>query len=990
MTQGDASDSSWTALQAALAAAVEFTESTKVKSQVQYDAQAALLLAAIEAVKVELVVDTEALSSAIEIAEQYTDAEAYTTSSLTALKAAVEAAKALQSAASTSNDIVQADVNAAAKALEAAVDALVEQSKEITVLENGKEYEIPVSLLNDTGTGIAVAQPIMESNAKITVSENGSSATLTLNFKQLEVGSTTASYLAWIQPATTGSALGYVVDSFTETDWYDVKDEYNSYSDASGEFNGKYVKTVTTDIPLYTPSLAVTMHIPGIIALGDSFNSARTSEYQIALDWSDYQQIEASEAALAELNTALAEAGTVFNQRNDGGLIAIDEVWKALEATIQAGNALGGAAAAISSRAASVSSDTKADADVAHTVDLINAVVQMIHVATPEIEVMDYDAANGAEGNSTVYAKIISNSPNADNIWYSLNGGTAQRYTGNQIALTGNSQNIRLRAWASQAPVRDSVKTYADVYFNAAAEEPTPEEPTPSKPGTSGGAGSTTEENNYYVPVELYNAYKDEPSMGDVAFENNRLALAVENSDGTYDIYVATNPVNVSGYKSAIVSISSSSYDVSVESTESYEAFDGKATHNINYISLFKICKVPYGKELITVDFEVPYTPMDEIVQGGLHARLHFDWSGATATSDTSLFANTESAKGATDLLSESVDITDDATGVRLVADEDVLPEGTALTVDAITSGSSFDTAAKALDGIAEQFKLYNIQVKADGADVEPSTTVKLYLPIPSDYDSSKVAVYRINSDGTKVVVKGTVEDGKYVIETKTFGLYAVALTDTVQQVVVNTAYDEAVAKVVEKYPDINNHWAASSIAFVVNRGLMGGVADGQFGPNLQLTRGMLVTILGRLEGFDASKYTTSSFSDVSGDAWYAASVQWAAEMGIVSGVGDGKFAPDQAITREQLAAILANYAAKKNIELKDGPSVKFVDSNQISPWAAGAMDAMVKAGIIRGNADGTLNPQGTATRAEVATMLERFIVNYVDAPVEAEAETQA
>ena len=105
--------------------------------------------------------------------------------------------------------------------------------------------------------------------------------------------------------------------------------------------------------------------------------------------------------------------------------------------------------------------------------------------------------------------------------------------------------------------------------------------------------------------------------------------------------------------------------------------------------------------------------------------------------------------------------------------------------------------------------------------------------------------------------------------------------------------------------------------------------------------------------------------------------------MGIVSGVGDGKFAPDQAITREQLAAILANYAAKKNIELKDGPSVKFADSNKISPWAASAMDAMVKAGIIRGNADGTLNPQGTATRAEVATMLQRFIVNYVDAPVE-------
>lgn len=973
MTQGDASDSSWAALQAALAAAVDFTESTKIKSQVQYDAQAALLLAAIDAVKVELVVDTEALASAIEVAEQYTDAEGYTASSLAALDAAVKAATALQSAAATNADIVQADVNAAAKALEAAVDALVEVRKDVTDLEPGQEYDIPVSLLNESGEGAAVAQPILENTAQLTVQADGDSATLTLNFKQLEVGGTTASYLAWIQP-TTGSALGYVAETYDVTDyWYDVKDEYNQNSAESGEFNGNYVKTVTVEIPLYTPSLAVTMHIPGIVALGSSMNGMRTSEYQIALDWSDYQKIEASESALADLHAALAEASAVYNQKDDGGLVAIDAIWNALNAAVQSGNALSGN-----------------DADVAHTIGLLDAVVQMIRVTAPEITVVDYDAASGAEGNSTVYAKINSNSPNADTIWYSLNGGAAQRYTGNQIALTGSSQNIRLRAWASQAPVRDSVKTYVDVYFNVAVEEPTPDTPaTPDNPsiGGGGGSGSTDKENNYYVPVELYNAYKDEPSMGDVAFENNRQALAVLNSDGTYDIYVATNPVNVSGYRSAIISISSSSYNVSAENKESYEAYDGKDTHNISYISLFKIAKVPYGKEFITVDFEVPYTPMDEVVQGGLHARLRFDWSGAEATSDTSLSANSEAAKGATDLLSESVDITDDATGVRLVAEEDVLPDGTALTVDAITSGSSFDTASKALDGIAEAFKLYNIVVKADGEEVEPSTTVKLYLPIPSDYDSSKVAVYRINDDGTKVVVKGTVEDGKYVIETKTFGLYAVALTDTVQQVVVNTTYDEAVAKVVAKYPDINNHWAASSIAFVVNRGLMGSVADEQFGPNLQLTRGMLVTILGRLEGFDASKYAgNSSFSDVSTAAWYAAAVQWAAEQGIVSGIGDGKFAPEQAITREQLAAILTNYASYKDIQLKNGPSIKFADSSKISPWAKEAMDAMVKAGIIRGNADGTLNPQGTATRAETAAMLQRFIVNYVDASVEQDA----
>ena len=612
----------------------------------------------------------------------------------------------------------------------------------------------------------------------------------------------------------------------------------------------------------------------------------------------------------------------------------------------------------------------------------------MAQVAEP---VISFDKASAVVGD--VVKVIIETATEGAQIFYTEDGtepssATSRVYPegGFDITLAEAGTKI-IKAIAYKTGMEESVVATAAINFATA----TPDNPTiPS--GGGGGNTSTDEEENYYVPVELQKQYTYESSMGNVAFANNPYGLAVKNSNGTYDILVATNPVSVSGYTSAIVSINGQDYTIEAldyGSVDTTTKFDG-TVHTLNYISMFKILNVPYGTKNIVVSFDVPYTPMDWAVSGGLGARLYFDWDSAEATSDTSLTPDSSTAKGATDLLSESVDITDDATGVRLVADEDVLPEGTALTVDAITSGSSFDTATKALDGIAEQFKLYNIQVKADGEDVEPSTTVKLYLPIPSDYDSSKVAVYRINSDGTKVVVKGTVEDGKYVIETKTFGLYAVALTDTVQQVVVNTTYDEAVAKVVEKYPDINNHWAASSIAFVVNRGLMGGVADGQFGPNLQLTRGMLVTILGRLEGFDASKYTTSSFSDVSTDAWYAASVQWAAEMGIVSGVGDGKFAPDQAITREQLAAILANYAAKKNIELKDGPSVKFADSNKISPWAASAMDAMVKAGIIRGNADGTLNPQGTATRAEVATMLQRFIVNYVDAPVTEEAETQA
>ncbi len=989
MTQGQASDSSWDALQTALAAAQELADAV-TKSQAQVDAQLALLQTAMETVGSQQSVDTSNLDSVVQAAESYLAGDVvgdYTEESVTALQAVMSLTEALEEA----EGVVQEDVNATIDALKAAMNALVKTTDAGTEkLETGGNYTIPVELLNESGS-LATANSVLETkSANITnVDTEAGTATVTLHFGQIEVSGTTASYLGWMQ-ATTGSAITYQV-----TESYDVRDEYNTKEDG---FDGDYIKTVTATIPLYTSSLPVTMYMPGMTALGSAMQEFVERDYLISLDWSKYQERTASAEALAELQETITALQQL--QTDQTGLQAIDAVWEALTKVEAAGAALHNATApAESSVARTVSNENTVDAtqDVENTTAMLKAAMRLLKLEAPTINVADYDPAAGAEGGSTIYAAISHVNPQA--VLHYIADGAQGIYQDSKIALTGVSKNVQVKAWAAMDYVRDSATTITNVYFNAA--NTTPDNPTDDeKPGTdgttggsTGGAGSTEKEENYYVPVTLYKSNDDVQSMGHVAFDNNPYALAVENSNGTYDIQIATNPVNVSGYTSAITSISARGYDITaldygnVETTTKY---DGTA-HDVRYISLFKIAKVPYGTEFISVDFEVPYTPMDVVVEGGLGARLYFDWSGATATSDTSLSANTEPAKGATDLLSEAVDLTDDATGVRLVAEEDVLPEGTALTVDAITSGSSFDTAAKALDGIAEQFKLYDIQVKADGEDVEPSTTVKLYLPIPSDYDSSKVAVYRINSDGTKVVVKGTVEDGKYVIETKTFGLYAVALTDTVQQVVVNTTYDEAVAKVVEKYPDINNHWAASSIAFVVNRGLMGSVADGQFGPNLQLTRGMLVTILGRLEGFDASKYAgKSSFSDVSSDAWYAPSVQWAAEMGIVSGVGDGKFAPDQAITREQFAAILANYAAKKNIELKDGPSVKFADSNKISPWAASAMDAMVKAGIIRGNANGTLNPQGTATRAEVATMLQRFIVNYVDAPVTEEAETQA
>jgi hypothetical protein len=141
------------------------------------------------------------------------------------------------------------------------------------------------------------------------------------------------------------------------------------------------------------------------------------------------------------------------------------------------------------------------------------------------------------------------------------------------------------------------------------------------------------------------------------------------------------------------------------------------------------------------------------------------------------------------------------------------------------------------------------------------------------------------------------------------------------------------------------------------------------------MTRGMLVTVLGRLAGIDTAKYPNSTFGDVAAGQYYAPYIEWAQQNGIVSGIGANKFAPEDNITREQMAAVLWHYAQYAGIKL---PATKaypaFADEADIAGYAQDAVAALVKAGIISGKPYNLLDPQGNATRAEVAAMLHRFI----------------
>ncbi len=168
--------------------------------------------------------------------------------------------------------------------------------------------------------------------------------------------------------------------------------------------------------------------------------------------------------------------------------------------------------------------------------------------------------------------------------------------------------------------------------------------------------------------------------------------------------------------------------------------------------------------------------------------------------------------------------------------------------------------------------------------------------------------------------------------------------------------------------------WYADAVQYVYEKGMMTGTSATSFSPDKTTTRGMIVTMLHRLENEPSA--TASDFTDVAAGAYYADAVAWAAANGVVNGISKTAFAPETAITREQMAAILYRYAQLKGYDVSVGEDtniLSYTDAGQISEYAIPAMQWACGAGLIQGNTAATLNPKGNATRAEVATILMRF-----------------
>lgn len=252
--------------------------------------------------------------------------------------------------------------------------------------------------------------------------------------------------------------------------------------------------------------------------------------------------------------------------------------------------------------------------------------------------------------------------------------------------------------------------------------------------------------------------------------------------------------------------------------------------------------------------------------------------------------------------------------------------------------------------------------VNASPSNAEKGATITITLSPDKGYKLDKLTV----TDGSGKTVS-TVKKSDTVY---TFTMPASAVKVGVSYVKATETPSET------KFNDVSaNDWFASAVDYVTGKGMMNGTADNTFSPKANTTRGMVVTVLYRLENQPST--SAASFTDVASGAYYANAVAWANANGIVSGYGSGKFGPNDKVTREQLAAILYRYAQYKKYDVSGANSLDgYTDVQSVSSYAVPALQWANAAGVVTGKSGSKLDPKGNATRAEVAAMLMRFCEN--------------
>ena len=435
-------------------------------------------------------------------------------------------------------------------------------------------------------------------------------------------------------------------------------------------------------------------------------------------------------------------------------------------------------------------------------------------------------------------------------------------------------------------------------------------------------------------------------------------------------------------------------YVVTVDETSKVAVVDeeGKAVEIKPEVSIFDV--VRNVKLVEGTDYEVTYA--DNTVAGD--ATITVDginnYAGNADYTFTIVAADKDIAKAVVDqksIFSKEYDgtkqtqdaLTVSINNTKLVKDTDytVVYENNinAGTAKAVLTGKGDYAGTKVVEFTITARKFDSVQVKVEkssytqtGSAIEPKVTVtdsnlKATLVAGTDYTVTYANNVEAGTAKVTVTGKGNFAGTKTATFTIEKGEEPVKPVDPVKPVE---------PKPEMKFKDLTEKWYLDAVKYSFENNIIKGYDEETFAPNDKLTRGMVVTILYRMEG-EPVVSGAPKFSDVKG-GYYKNAIKWASDNKIVNGYKNtNKFGPDDNVTREDLAIMLCNYAEFKGRDMTKSNDLKaFSDGNKVSKYAEKSVKWAVGSGVITGNKDKTLNPQGTATRAEAAAMFQKYCVN--------------
>ena len=281
-------------------------------------------------------------------------------------------------------------------------------------------------------------------------------------------------------------------------------------------------------------------------------------------------------------------------------------------------------------------------------------------------------------------------------------------------------------------------------------------------------------------------------------------------------------------------------------------------------------------------------------------------------------------------------------------------------------SGGSGSSTSSSYHDISVPSSVTGGEVSVSPSRAEEGDTVTIRITTESGFALQEITV--TDEDGTELTLERE-DDNTY-----TFTMPASDID--ISAVFRATDDSEDTGAVTLPFTDVTeDSWYNDAVAYVYGHGLMTGTDSRTFSPDTVTTRGMIVTMLYRLE--NEPEVSGSSFADVAAGSWYADAVTWAEQNDIVNGYDDDTFAPNDTITREQLGTIFYRYASYKGYDVSESADLgNFSDDSAVSSYAQTALSWANAAGLINGMGDGTLSPKGSATRAQAAAIIMRFCEN--------------